>query len=200
VRSIDSQRERYGDEGTGFLVADSPVREVSKDHDRFLRLFTINESAVRAYVRRLVQLRSDVDDLMQNVAVVLWSKFDQFQDGRDFRAWAFGIARFEVLAWVRDHSRDRRVLASDVLELIADESQERERELSRQRSALECCLGKLRGDQKELLLYVHQPGSSMLEAAAQSGRTNAGFAQWLYRMRQSLLDCVRREVSREACS
>jgi RNA polymerase sigma-70 factor (ECF subfamily) len=47
---------------------------------------------------------------------------------------------------------------------------------------------------------VHQRGSSMREAVAQSGRTSAGFTQWLYRMRQSLLECVRREVAREAVS
>ena len=83
-------------------------------HREFLRCFTANEAAIRAYVRRLVPLRSDADDVMQEVAVVLWEKFDEFREGGDFRAWALGVARFEVLAWLRDKARDRLVLAQDV--------------------------------------------------------------------------------------
>ncbi len=184
-------------DGAETLGSEPALRRAPGGQDRFLRLFTSHEAAIRAYVRRLVQLRSDVDDLMQDIAVVLWGKFDQFDEGRDFRAWAFGIARFEVLGWLRDRGRDRRILAGDVLELIAESSPEEELEFSRQRAALESCLRKLNVDQRELLLAAHQPGLSIREAAAQSGRSDAGFTQWLYRMRQSLLECVRREVARE---
>ncbi|HVJ68294.1 MAG TPA: sigma-70 family RNA polymerase sigma factor [Caulifigura sp.] len=200
MHSLDSRQNGYSGGGGRTFVAGAPPRG-GNDHNRFLRLFTSNESAIRAYVRRLIPSRADVDDLMQNVAVVLWAKFEQFEEGRDFRAWAFGVARFEILAWLRDQGRrDRRILADDVVEMIADESAEAEGVFSRQRVALEQCLSKLGGNQRELLLYVHQRGSSMREAVAQSGRTSAGFTQWLYRMRQSLLECVRREVAREAVS
>ena len=100
-------------------------------HREFLRCFTANEAAIRAYVRRLVPLRSDADDVMQEVAVVLWEKFDEFRVGGDFRAWALGVARFEVLAWLRDKARDRLVLAQDVAELLADETRRDEPRLSR---------------------------------------------------------------------
>ncbi|QDT55107.1 RNA polymerase sigma factor [Caulifigura coniformis] len=187
-------------------IAERPVKETDgvgdapDRHAPFLRLFTANESSIRSYVRRLVPSRSDVDDLMQNIAVVLWEKFGQFRLGGDFRAWAFGIARFEVLSWLRDQGRDRRTLAGDVVELIADESAtpESESALSAQRVALEHCLGKLPAEQRQLLLHAHQPGSSMGDAAAQSGRTKVAFYQWLYRLRHSLLNCVRRQVAQEA--
>ena len=112
-------------------------------HREFLRCFTLHEPAVRAYVRRLVPRRADADDVMQDVAVVLWEKFEQFREGGDFRAWAFGVARFEVLAWLRDKGRDRLVLSQDVTELIAEETLHDEPRLARQREALETCLEKL---------------------------------------------------------
>jgi len=196
---------RIADDHGRSPIAELPDMETSRvddaggRHAPFLRLFTANESSIRSYVRRLLPSRNDVDDLMQNIAVVLWEKFGQFRIGGDFRAWAFGIARFEVLAWLRDKGRDRRTLAGDVMELIADESAtpESESALSTQRLALEHCLGKLPVEQRQLLLYAHQPGSSMGDVAAQSGRTKVAFYQWLYRLRHSLLNCVRRQVAQE---
>ncbi len=166
-------------------------------HREFLRCFTANEAAIRAYVRRLVPLRSDADDVMQEVAVVLWEKFDEFREGGDFRAWAFGVARFEVLAWLRDKARDRLVLAQDVAELLADETRRDEPRLSRQREALESCLQELEGPQRKLLLAAYAPRARVQAVAAQSGRSVAGFYQWLYRMRRLLLDCTQRELAAE---
>jgi len=79
-------------------------------HRRFLRLFTAYEGAVRAFVRRLVPTRTGADDVLQDVSVVLWEKFESFRDGADFRAWAFGVAQFEALGWLRVKGRDRLVL------------------------------------------------------------------------------------------
>ena len=63
-----------------------PPQETDRHRD-FLRLFASHEPAIRAYVRRLVPLRADADDVMQDVAVVLWEKFEEFREGGDFRAW-----------------------------------------------------------------------------------------------------------------
>ena len=55
-------------------------------HGDFLRLFTAHELAIRAHVRRLVPTRADADDVVQEVAVVLWQKFATFRHDADFRA------------------------------------------------------------------------------------------------------------------
>jgi RNA polymerase sigma-70 factor (ECF subfamily) len=86
--------------------------------------------------------RADADDVMQEISVVLWEKFDSFRDGADFKAWAFGVARFEVLAWLRDRGRDRLVLDEEVITKIAEETTADEPRLERQREALEHCMKK----------------------------------------------------------
>ena len=169
-------------------------------HHRFLRSFTAHEPAIRAHVRRLVPARADADDVMQEVSVVLWEKFDTFLDGADFRAWAFGVARFEVLALLRDRGRDRLVLDEDVVTKLADESIAAEPMLEHQREALELCMKKVPGDQRALLMQAYQPDSSIQEIAQRSGRTVAGFYQWLHRMRKQLLECIRRTLNQEAAS
>lgn len=171
-----------------------------QQHQRFLRAFTANEPAIRAFVRRLVPSRADADDVMQEAAIVLWEKFGEFREGADFRAWAFGVARFKVLAWLRDKSRDRLVLDEDVVSLLADEAAGDEARLDHQRRALEVCAEKLAPDQRALLLRAYQPDAQIQHVAAGSGRTVAGFYQWLHRIRRTLLDCVRRELSKGALS
>jgi RNA polymerase sigma-70 factor (ECF subfamily) len=173
--------------------------EIEFQH-RFLRLFTMHESAIRAFVRRLVPRRADADDVMQEVSVVLWDKFDSFHEGGDFRAWAFGVARFEVLAWMRDKGRDRLVLNEDVVLKIAEESAEVEPRRERQREALEVCMNKVPADQRALIMQAYQSESRIQEVARESGRTVAGFYQWLHRMRKLLLDCIRRALTQEVVS
>ncbi len=171
-----------------------------QQHQCFLRAFTANEPAIRAYVRRLVPSRADADDVMQEAAIILWEKFGEFRAGANFRAWAFGVARYKVLSWLRDKGRDRLVLDEDVVALLADESAGDEPRLDRQRRALEVCAGKLEPAQRELLMRAYQPDTQIQDVAAGSGRTVAGFYQWLHRIRRALLDCVRRELSKEAAS
>jgi len=166
-------------------------------HRRFLRFFTAPEQAVRAFVRRLVPSHSDAEDVMQDVCVVLWEKFESFREGADFRAWAFGVARFEVLGWLRDKGRDRLVLNEEVVLKIAEESARAEPDLERQREALELCMTKVPAAQRELLMLAYQPEARIQEVAQGSGRSVPGFYQWLHRMRRMLLDCIRRALAKE---
>lgn len=169
-------------------------------HDSFLRSFTASELAIRAYVRRLVPTRADADDVMQEVSVVLWKKFGEFREGGDFRAWAFGVARFAALAWRRDKARDRLVLDENVVAKLAAETADNEDHLETQREALEKCIQRIKPGQRELLMEAYQADSQIQEVATRSGRTVSGFYQWLHRVRRMLLDCVRSALSQKIVS
>lgn len=166
-------------------------------HEQFLTLFTANEPAIRAYVRRLVPTTHDAADVMQGVALVLWRKFRELDQPDDFRKWSFGVARYETLAWLRDKARDRLVLAEDILHSVANESSQEEERLSAQREALEGCLEKLPKPQRLILMTAYAPGGGVANAAKESGRTVAAFYQWLHRIRLQLLECTRNVLRRE---
>jgi RNA polymerase sigma-70 factor (ECF subfamily) len=135
---------------------------------------------------------------MQEVCVVLWEKFHTLSESQDFRAWAFGVARFEVLAWLRDKGRDRLVLKGEVVLKIAEESAQDDPRLERQREALEQCMAKVPPEQRELLMQAYQRDVPVQQVARASGRSVPGFYQWLHRMRRTLLDCARRALAQEA--
>ena len=164
-------------------------------HEAFLRLFTASDAALRAFVRTLVPTRDDTAEIMQEISLVLWRKFEGYQGHEDFRRWAFGVARFEVLAWRRNKARDRLVLSEEAVELIAEQVTEDASRLESQRYALESCLGKLHEDHRSLLRAAYAPGAKLDRLAQESGRTIQSLYKNLQRIRARLLDCVRRHTA-----
>jgi RNA polymerase sigma-70 factor, ECF subfamily len=166
-------------------------------HRSFLRRFTAHEPALRAYIRRQVPARADADDIMQEVAIALWEKFSSFREDGSFKAWAFGVARYEILAWLRDRGRDRLVLDEEVVARLADEALDDEPRLARQRAALEFCIEKVAPDQRQLLMLAYSEDQRIQDVAAASGRSIGAFYQWLHRIRRALLDCIHRTLAKE---
>ncbi|MBL9156341.1 MAG: hypothetical protein JNJ70_02635 [Verrucomicrobiales bacterium] len=66
-----------------------------------------------------------------------------------------------------------------------------------QREALEQCLEKLPPTQRELVLNAYTKGTRMDDLAAQRGETAMALYKKLHRIRQALLECVRRTQAQE---
>lgn len=174
------------------MTADENAR-----HDSFLRLFTTHEPAVRAYVRSLVPTLADANDVMQEVALVLWRKFDEYDLGRDFRGWAFGIAKMKVLSWQRDRGRDRHVFGIEMTELLSRHAEGHSDRLAAQRKALRQCLDKLPREQRRIVEDAYSPGVRINELATSLGHSIAALYKRLHRIRLALVDCTRIELAKE---
>ena len=169
----------------------------NQHHDQFLRLFAEHEPALRTFVRSLLPSRSDAAEVVQEVAVVLWQKFAEFDATRDFRKWAFGVARYQALAHLRDRARDRHVFDDALVDRLADEAATAAPRHDAQREALEGCLQKLPATQRALVLAAYAGGVRMDELAAQRGQTAMSLYKVLHRIRRALLECVRRAAAQE---
>jgi len=166
-------------------------------HDRFLRLFLEHEEALRSFVRALVREREEAREVMQEVAAILWRKFDTLESPEDFRRWAFGIARFEALAAARDRARDRHVFNDDLLTQLALEAEQAADALDAEREALHRCMEKLPESQRALVAAAYERGTRIDALATRLGRTAMSLYKTLHRIRLALADCTRRELSRE---
>lgn len=166
--------------------------------DRFRFLFAEHEPALRTFVRALLPSANDASEVAQEVAVVLWQKFGEFDAARDFRKWAFGVARYEVLAFLRDKGRDRHVFDVDLVNRLADEADEAGPRLQAQREALETCLNKLPESRRALVLAAYAKGIRMDQLAEERGQSAMSLYKTLQRIRQALLECVERTIPRES--
>ena len=81
----------------------------NEKHDQFLRLYVEHEDALNGFVRSLVPTREDAREVMQEVAVVLWRKFEELPMIEDFRRWS------DVMI----EAGDRQGLLRDISEVFA---------------------------------------------------------------------------------
>lgn len=160
-------------------------------NDHFLRLYVENEEALRGFVRSLVPTLEDAREVMQDVAAVLWRKFDDLDSPEDFRRWAFGVAKFEALAFRRDQVRDRHVFSEDLIRLLEAEAELAAEQSDHEERALETCLKKLPKARRELVEAAYTAGARIDEMARDSGRTPMALYKVLHRIRMKLADCIR---------
>ena len=71
-------------------AADNPDANL---REQFVRLLVRHDRAIRAWLRVLLPTLNDVDEVMQEVSVVAWRKFDQLDDPENFQRWVCVIAR-----------------------------------------------------------------------------------------------------------
>lgn len=169
----------------------------SNQQEVFLRLFLEHEEALRGFVRALVASREDAREVMQEVAAVLWRKFDSVGPPEDFRSWAFGVARMQTREFYRDKKRDRHVLSEDIEALIEQRVAVQTQRLDARREALEECLGKLPLDQRALVSEAYSPDARIDEIAQGQGRTPMALYKTLHRIRLALVECTQRVLARE---
>ena len=169
----------------------------SAKHDSFLRQHATHEPALRGFVRSLVPTRNDASDVMQEVAIVLWRKFEELDSPENFRPWAFSVARYEVLAWRRDKARDKHLFSEDFSSLLADEAETMSDESENQRRALEFCLKKLPGEREQLMRRAYDGETRIDQLAAEMNRTAMSLYKVLHRLRMKLITCTDNFLGKE---
>jgi len=162
---------------------------------QFVRLFTANSRRVYTYILTLIPNRADTEEVYQDVSAILWDKFDEFELGTNFGAWACRIATFKVMKF-REKQRRRATPFSQVfLESVDAELFAMEETLDSEYLALDECLQKLPQNDRRLIESRYQQGNS---PQALSERLNLPVRQVyksLARIRRNLLVCVTRALA-----
>jgi RNA polymerase sigma-70 factor (ECF subfamily) len=171
--------------------------EVSPQTDAFVRELTACQAVLRGYCEAALGPCEDAKDAWQQTNVTLWRKATDWQIGSQFLPWALAVARFEVLAVIRDRQRERLVFDSDVAELMADEARDQALAGGFRRAALERCLAKLPDRQRGMLFAHYVAGASMAEIAAAQQMGMSAVKVLLLRVRRSLADCIGKHLPRE---
>ena len=173
--------------------ANSPDSEDAR-YEEFVRLFAHYEPDLRRFIRSLLPTAVDTDEVLQQTAIVIWRKFDQFDPETNFMKWACVISRFEALAYRRKMARDRLVFREDVMSLMADEGEEEIDRREAEHVALDECLANLSEKQRQFLILAYTPGVKVKELAEQAGSTAAAFYMRLKRLRRPLMECVKSKL------
>lgn len=153
-------------------------------------LVTGAQRVLHAFILKLVPTIADADDILQETNLVLWAKQAEFAKGTDFLAWAFRIARFQVMAYRKRQSLNRLVFSDELIDRLAERSQTLQDVSSDKREVLADCLKKLGDVQRQLLSDRYGNQLSGQEIAKKTGRNVDAIFQSLHRARESLLRCI----------
>lgn len=163
-----------------------------------MRLALEHRAPLWAFLMGLTKNPQKAEDLFQNTYLVVCEKWDQYQPGSNFIAWARQIARFEYLASVDPERRPFVTAEMEVLERALVAAGETGGAGADRRDALERCLNSLpeaRGRRALELRYGQGlPGERV---ARDLGLSLNALYTLLSRVRKILHDCVRERLRAE---
>ncbi len=179
------------DEAEATMPAGGPREE-------FIKLFTKYQRRVFLFILSQVPNPVDAEEIHQEANVIIWRKFDRFELGTNFLAWACQIATYEVLKYRERQRRDRHLFSDEFVRQVASDAIEQADELEQRRQHLAVCLSKLRNEDRELIQQRYSAGESGKSVAELIGRPINSVYQSLSRIRRTLLECVNRQVQAQA--
>lgn len=159
-----------------------------------MRLFLQAQPRVYSYVRTLVLNYNDAEDVFQEVAGVLWQKFDEFRPGTRFDHWACRIAYNQALFHLQKRRRNRLVFDGDVLALIADKATAENENFDEFHDALHRCVDQLAERDKEMISLRFEPDATNRSVASVLGMSETAISRSLTRVYAALLNCIRRRT------
>jgi len=163
-------------------------------HVEFMTLFLRHQAEVKAFIGSLVRDRHGRDDLLQEVALILWEKFPLYDPTRSFGAWARGIAAKQVMQRWEKTRRLPMPFAPQTIQALLDAFERTEASTSAPSAALERCMQDLPKESLQLLVLRYEQALSLGQIAQQVGRTLDAVHKTLSRLRARLKECVEQRL------
>jgi RNA polymerase sigma-70 factor (ECF subfamily) len=165
--------------------------------ETLVQLIAAHQTRLRGFIRCLLFDLHDVDDVLQETNRILWQKAQDFVPGTDFWAWSAQVARLEVLAHLKRRRRDSHLFDTDLLQEVAALAEDHLRSCDERRAALERCLEQQPAASRQLLELRYTLDFSNQSIAEKLDRPVGSIRQTLYRIRNSLMQCVQRVMASE---
>ncbi len=177
-------------------ATDASVQEEAEA--RFLRCLSLERRRLHHFIYSLVPNMADAEDVFQQTTVTMWKRFSDYDQERDFYAWACGVAYHTALNFRRAAKRKRLLFSDELVQLIADERVAGAERSRHRLDLLQDCLALLPERDRELVRSVYEDGSSAREIAERLGKAVQTIHNRLSKVRLDLLNCIERKASSQA--
>ena len=170
----------------------------NEERARLAALWEQARPAVFAYLTATVYDFHRAEDLLQEVAVAVATKFHTYDPERSFLAWSIGIARNRALLYFREQARDRQHFTEATLQTLGDAAEKlAQEEGSLKREALRHCLARIVGRRRRVLDLRYTGERSIADIATELEMTGNAVKIMLHRVRATLEECVSRRIAQE---
>lgn len=185
----DYKNERSGTERSG--------TELSGSAGFAVEIAAIQPRLYGFILKRLAD-REQTLEVLQRTNLVICRKADDFQHGSSFTAWAFTIAKFQVMAWRKSEGARRLVFTDKVYDLLDRHAEDDVASVDDRIPVLRQCLERLRDTDRELIQRRYRDGEQIEPIAQALAKSVDAIGMRLLRIRKQLAQCVQTGLNREA--
>ena len=166
----------------------------------FFKQYSKIQTHLYAFILMMVHNESDAEDLLQETSAILWERFDEFERGTNFKAWAFTIARNRACVFLRKNKRSRLLFMDELYkEVPAVANQILDDQVHRVK-ALKQCISKLSPNDRQLLRMRYKENHVPKALSKITGRSLHGLYKSLTRIHSLLRDCIMRTLRHQEMS
>jgi len=176
-----------------------PGNTDNSDHEasrfgHFFRCMSQNQKQIHAYILMMVHDYHNAEDLMQETAIILWQKFDDYKPDTSFAAWGIQVARNVVFNYRRKHSKRSQIFNDHICRILEGYAQQCARELSATEESLHECIQKLKPMDRHLVKLRYEQHIPVQEIAAQIKRSADSVYHSFSRIYVTLKQCVSQQL------
>ena len=165
------------------------------DPAEFSQLVTESQQRLYAYIYSLTGHTASSWDVLQETNLVLWAKREEFKKGSNFSAWSHTVARFQVLAFLRDKTREPlSLMTPEIFEQLEADSEPAPEGHEARLKALNICLKELAPTASNIVRWHYEEKLSLQKISERLSMTANAVKQALFRVRRSLQKCVESSI------
>jgi RNA polymerase sigma-70 factor (ECF subfamily) len=140
--------------------------------------------------------RDQTLEVLQRTNLVVCQKAADFRPGTSFEAWTFTIARFQLMAWRKNRSRNRLVFSDTAYEQIDRKTEQSEVVDDARVDVLKDCVKQLNVDESKLLEQRYQEDLPLATIASTMNMSIDAIGMRLSRIRKKLGQCIQQKLQK----
>ncbi len=171
-----------------------PMENEYSKSARFFKLYSGVSNRIYSYLIIMVHNKDNAEELAQETATILWSKFDEFQEGTNFGAWAISIARIKALEFLRKRQKSQMIFDDRFYELVSERTVKASQDIPNHTEALRKCMGKLPEKHITLLSMRFKKDISIKKISQLTGRPLGSLYHAFSKLIRGLQECIEKQL------
>jgi len=180
------------------MLAVEEMPTLDQAHRDFLRLFLSGEQELFRYIVAFVADLDEARDILQDTAIVLMEKFDDYDSDRPFVPWACRFALNKIKQSRTRNAKWLRFLDEETINILASRRIDLSQELDQRRVFLRQCFEKLPAAQRDLVRGYYYDVIPIEKLSTRSEKSISAIYKVLQRVRKQLMDCIERKMAVDA--
>lgn len=165
------------------------------DYDTIVRVQMKDRTKLAAYIWTIVRDEHIVEDVMQDVYLLSFTKADQIEDEKHLPLWMRRTARLKALRHIRDRSNSPMILSQQALDQIEKDWKKLDREDSTTSlAALRNCVNTLTPRAKKIIKLRYIDGMKSAGIAEMLGQKVESVYVTISRIHRTLGECIRKQL------